>query len=495
MAVPSIIMDKELQKLGNTFVRHGYQIRIVGGAVRDVVMGNEPNDIDLCTTATPDEMLALAEAEGLRVIPTGLQHGTVTFVVGGESYEITTLRIDTETDGRHAQVEFTTDFRQDAARRDFTINAMSMDLNGEIYDYFDGRKDITNKIIRFVGDAHERIHEDYLRALRMFRFMARYDFTYQGPDLNQTWIRTGMEGLSGERIWAEIKKIIESKHANGAIRAMNSSFLFPVIGDCLWMNIEQSIHEFFLVFREGPGVTDEMREIATAMFFAAIVGIEASDHFIKMFAMSSRERKAIEFYNHVSVRNGDHLMHWDFWPHAMEANGHDRGMIFVSKMLLDVNLRFGVTTLSLAQMFSMKAPTVPFSVTGADLIKRGVKPGPQMGVILRGLKAKWISMDGKISTDELLAMFDRNGGPNMVLGTITFFDIKGETPAWWFAENIKAAREQKDKIVEALEDDQVETAFLSFGPFQSEELVIFFKDHNQAIKCKLSIPELATLTI
>ena len=151
----------------------GYEVRIVGGAVRDLVLGKEPKDIDMATNATPDEMMKVFDAAGIRYEPTGLQHGTITVILDGEPIEITTLRIDAETDGRHAEVEFTKDWKLDAERRDLTYNAMSVDLNGNLFDYFGGVDDIRDKVTRFVGNAEERIKEDYLRILRYFRFQGR----------------------------------------------------------------------------------------------------------------------------------------------------------------------------------------------------------------------------------------------------------------------------------------------------------------------------------
>ena len=154
----------------------GRPARFVGGCVRDGLLGRPVpgGELDLATPEPPEQVMRLLEAAGLQAIPTGLAHGTVTTVVGGRRFEITTLRRDVATDGRHAEVAFTDDFGADAARRDFTINAMSCDAEGRLYDYFDGRADLAAGRVRFVGDAAQRIGEDYLRILRFFRFFAHY---------------------------------------------------------------------------------------------------------------------------------------------------------------------------------------------------------------------------------------------------------------------------------------------------------------------------------
>lgn len=160
----------ELLKLEEIFQKEGYSLRLVGGVVRDLLLGSNPKDIDLATDCTPDDMIQLFGKWGLRYVPTGLQHGTITVHTTAADYEITTLRIDQITDGRHAIVQFTSDWKLDSSRRDLTINSMSLGFDGTLYDYFDGQRHLKEKKILFVGDANSRIQEDYLRILRYFRY-------------------------------------------------------------------------------------------------------------------------------------------------------------------------------------------------------------------------------------------------------------------------------------------------------------------------------------
>jgi poly(A) polymerase len=196
--------------------------RVVGGAVRDALAGRAVADVDLATPDAPDAVIAALKQAGVKVVPTGLSHGTVTAVVDGRGFEVTTLRRDVETDGRHAVVEFTTDWRQDASRRDFTINAMSMTRDATLFDYFDGAADLTAGRIRFVGDAGSRIAEDYLRILRFFRFFAR--FGRVPPDTNtlealQASI-PGLARLSIERVWHELRLILTAPDPSAAVALM-----------------------------------------------------------------------------------------------------------------------------------------------------------------------------------------------------------------------------------------------------------------------------------
>ncbi len=188
------------------------QARLVGGCVRDRLAGREVADIDIATPDQPEQSVAALEQAGLRVIPTGIAHGTLTAVSGGRPFEITTLRRDEATDGRHARVTWTSDFEEDAARRDFTINAMSLDQSGTLHDYFDGAADLAAGRVRFVGEATRRIAEDYLRILRYFRFFARYGTGKPDPDATAAIAAAtaGLAQLSAERVWSELKRILEA---------------------------------------------------------------------------------------------------------------------------------------------------------------------------------------------------------------------------------------------------------------------------------------------
>ena len=213
--------------------------RLVGGCVRDALAGRAVADVDLATPLPPDQAVHALQAAGLRVVPTGLQHGTVTAVSGGRGFEVTTLRRDESTDGRHAVVAWTDDWREDAARRDFTMNAMSMQGPGSmqrpgsmqgtgpsqewaVWDYFGGAADLAAGRVRFVGDAAARIAEDYLRILRFFRFHARYGSGPPDPAALAALqgCVPGLARLSPERVWSELKRILATPDPRGAVALM-----------------------------------------------------------------------------------------------------------------------------------------------------------------------------------------------------------------------------------------------------------------------------------
>ena len=212
--------------------KDGHQARLAGGCVRDRCLGNVPSDYDIATTALPDEVTALFSRERTKVVPTGIDHGTVTIVLSGVPYEVTTLRQDVKTDGRHAEVVFGHSFEMDAARRDFTINAIFEDRSGKIYDYFGGQEDLRDRVLRFVGEPRQRIREDFLRILRFFRFWARFGL-HADPSALVAIAQeaTHLEQISKERITIEVLGLFAAPNPRQAIEAMVASGVFSAICD------------------------------------------------------------------------------------------------------------------------------------------------------------------------------------------------------------------------------------------------------------------------
>lgn len=208
------LFTPELQTLADLFKKYNYELRIAGGAVRDILMDIQPTDLDFATDATPKQMIDMFTQEEVRMInESGEKHGTITARINNkENFEITTLRIDVVTNGRHAEVEYTKDWKRDANRRDLTINSMFLDLDGKVHDYFYGYDDLQKKRIVFVGDADVRIQEDYLRILRYFRFYGR--ISDKPDEHDKPTIKAikeninGLSRISGERIWSEWNKIL-----------------------------------------------------------------------------------------------------------------------------------------------------------------------------------------------------------------------------------------------------------------------------------------------
>ncbi len=210
-----VLAEPRLRRLLAVLDGDGEETRVVGGAVRNALFGRPVKDVDLATTALPEVTQARAQAAGFKVVPTGIEHGTLTVIVGGEPFEVTSLREDVETDGRHAVVRFGRDFAADALRRDFTINALSVRADGEIRDYTGGLDDIAARRVRFIGSARGRIREDYLRILRFFRFFAEYATGPIDADGLHAAIheRAGLARLSRERIRVEFLRLLAAPRA------------------------------------------------------------------------------------------------------------------------------------------------------------------------------------------------------------------------------------------------------------------------------------------
>ena len=209
----------------------GAPVRFVGGCVRDAILGLRPADIDIATPESPDQVIRRLEKAKLKAVPTGLEHGTVTAVVPPATFQVTTLRRDVATDGRHATVAFGTDWAEDAARRDFTINALYADAEGRLYDFTDGRADLAAGLVRFIGDPAQRVAEDYLRVLRFFRFHAR--FGNGAPDAAAIAACSAaadrLDRLSGERVRDELLKILILPNAADALALMQQSGVLTAI--------------------------------------------------------------------------------------------------------------------------------------------------------------------------------------------------------------------------------------------------------------------------
>ena len=217
--------SRGLQRLLAVLSQNGEDARIAGGAVRNALLGEAVRDVDIATTTTPEETMRRAEAAGFNPVPTGAAHGTVTVIAHGEPYEVTTLRADIETDGRRAKVLFGRDWKSDAERRDFTINALYAEADGTVIDLIGGLADLEGRVLRFIGDPEKRIREDYLRILRFFRFFAWYGSGR--PDAEGlkacARLKDGLDRLSAERVWSELKKLLSAPDPSRALLWMRQA--------------------------------------------------------------------------------------------------------------------------------------------------------------------------------------------------------------------------------------------------------------------------------
>jgi poly(A) polymerase len=343
--------------------------RLVGGCVRDALAGVDVHDIDLATPDAPEAVARLLEAAGIRTIPTGIAHGTITALADGESIEITTLRRDVETDGRHATVAFTDDWHEDAARRDFTINAMSMTPDGTVYDYFEGAADLRAGVVRFVGEPALRIREDYLRILRYFRFFARYNQAQADPDATAAIAaeRGGLRQLSAERVWSEMGRILAAASPD---RALGLMLRLGVLAEVL------------------PG--------------AALVSVDLlpADPVLRLAALLPGGVAPLNLSGAEAERLAALVQ-----PALAEAASDDDLRRALADTAPDILIGrawlAGRSARLRARIAATKVPVFP--VQGRDLAARGMKPGPEMGQALRRLRDVWLKGGCLDSKDSLLS--------------------------------------------------------------------------------------------
>lgn len=342
-------------------INAGYEVRFVGGCVRDCLAGQTVGDIDLATTATPEQVVEVFDTANIRCVPTGIDHGTVTVIVEEKTFEITTLRRDIKTDGRHAEVVFSTDWREDAARRDFTINALSVDQDGTLYDYFDGVQDLNAGIVRFIGDPDQRIQEDYLRILRFFRFSAR--FSKQG-----VYDQSGLEAcvrhkeelkkLSVERLQSEFFKMIDQVNDGSIFEEISELNIFEINNLSCVFNLKYQCKKtaffYFGFVKNGQSVTVVQKQwkLSNAMARTMKLFVKAD----QLLQNGYTQYQAAYYTDQKVVHD------------LFIARGQDVGNIL-----------------------GWQKPSCP--ITAQTLMDQGYTPGPELGQKLKDLEREWVEND------------------------------------------------------------------------------------------------------
>jgi poly(A) polymerase/tRNA nucleotidyltransferase (CCA-adding enzyme) len=347
------------------------EARIAGGAVRDALAGRAVADVDLAVPLTPEAVIARVSAAGLKAVPTGLAHGTVTVLSAKNAFEVTSLRRDVETDGRHAMVAFTDDWEADASRRDFTINAMSADRAGTVYDYFGGRADLSAGRVRFVGVAAARIEEDYLRILRFFRFYARYARGEADAEAVGAIraLRDGVLRLSAERVWMEMKRIFAAADPRAALALMAETGVLALV-----MPGARMARFDGLVARGAP--VDPLLRVA------ALLDGPAAD-FAAQWRLSGAELARLEgLLRPAALSPG--MADADL-RRALADAGAD---VLVDQAWLADDGDAGWQGLR-ARIAAMPAPVFPLQ--GRDVTALGVMPGPRVGELLAAARDWWLA--------------------------------------------------------------------------------------------------------
>jgi poly(A) polymerase len=384
---PSFLADPALEAVLSAVP----DARVVGGAVRDWLAGRPVADIDLATALPPDAVTAALDRAGLRAVPTGMDHGTVTAISGGRGFEVTTLRRDVETDGRHAVVAFTDDWRADAARRDFTINAMSMTRDGAVSDYFDGRADLAAGVVRFVGDPATRIAEDALRILRFFRFHARYGRGKPDPAALAA-IRGGVAGLailSPERVWSELLRILAAPDPAGSVALMAASGVLAA------------------VLPEGADPPALARLVAAGA---------PADPLLRLAALAAGDVEALATRLRLSGSEREMLAALRAGPApSIAADDADLRRALVDR---PAEVLIGRAWLAgdgwqtvRARLAAMPRPVFPLE--GRDVLALGLHEGPRVGELLRSVRQWWLNggcaADAAACRTELARLLHRDG--------------------------------------------------------------------------------------
>jgi tRNA nucleotidyltransferase/poly(A) polymerase len=352
--------------------------RLVGGVVRDVLAGQPVSDLDLATPDLPEAVMASLAQAGIRAVPTGLSHGTVTAIADGRPIEITTLRRDVATDGRHATVAFTDDWHADAARRDFTINAMSMTPSGEVEDWFGGREDLAAGRVRFVGEAARRIAEDYLRALRFFRFQARYG--RGAPDAEAMAAIAAavpcLTVLSAERVWSELKRILSGPDPAAAVALMRATGVLAAV-------LPEARDEAALSRLIAAGAP------ADALLRLAALAPEAGERLAERLKLSGAEAgRLAAARGPVPGPGADDAALRRALAETPRTVLLDRAWLAEARDTTGAGERGGWAGLR-ARLASMAVPDFPLA--GADVVAMGIPPGPAVGAALASLRAWWLA--------------------------------------------------------------------------------------------------------
>jgi poly(A) polymerase len=394
------LKEKPLRDLLAVLDRDGEEARVVGGAVRNALLSLPHGDVDIATTALPQEVMRRADAAGFKAVPTGINHGTVTIVADGRPYEVTTLREDVETFGRHATVRFGRDWKRDADRRDFTMNALSLSADGTVHDHIGGLADLEKRHVRFIGDAATRIREDYLRILRFFRFHAYYGEGHPDAAGLHAAIaaRAGLEQLSRERLRMELMKLLLAPRAVPALATMaEAGLLGMVIGGVPYLASFANMTKVEAALGLAPDATRRLGALSAWI-------VEDAERLWQRLRLSNAEHERL-----AAMADG-------WWRIAPPMGEAARVLIyrlgpefFTDRMLLawtradaaahDVSWR-ELATLPLR----WSAPAFP--LRAADLMARGVEKGPGLGAALGRAEEAWIAAGFPLEQSALDAIAD-----------------------------------------------------------------------------------------
>jgi len=383
----------------------GEEARVVGGAVRNSLLGAAVGEVDIATTARPEEVMRRASKAGFNPVPTGVEHGTVTVVIDGKPFEVTTLREDVETFGRHAKVSFGRDWKKDALRRDFTINALSLGRDGTVYDFVGGMNDIEARRVRFIGEAEARIREDYLRVLRFFRFHAAYGHGLPDAEGLAACIRAREEValLSRERVRAELFKLLVATHAVPTLAVMSEvGLLISVLGG---VPLLASFANIMKVEEALALASDPVLRLGALAVFI----VEDAERLRERLRLSNAESRRLESMGErwwrISPKNGEQSARALLYRIGAEAY-RDRVLLALARSQAKDDDPAWRELADLPSRWT--APKFPLAAK--DFLDRGVAKGPALGAALASAEEAWIAADFPGESAKISAIADEAAG-------------------------------------------------------------------------------------
>jgi poly(A) polymerase len=398
---PASLVHGEVAALLGLLNSQGEEARVVGGAVRNALLRLAVNELDIATTAVPDEVVRRVEGAGWKTVPTGIEHGTVTVLIGGRPFEVTTLRRDVETYGRKAKVVFGRDWVADAERRDFTINALSLSVEGKVHDYVGGLADLATHRVRFIGDPAQRIAEDYLRILRFFRFHAWYGQGTPDPAGLDACIRArgGIETLSRERVRTELLKLMLAPHATPTLALMSETGLLGSVlgGVALLASFENMVK----VEAAAGFEADAVRRLGALSVWVAEDGERLAQR-LRLSNADAERLSALERWWQISPAAGEHFARTLLYRLGSQ-HFVDQVLLAWSRSAAGAVHREWRALAEMPQTWT--APEFP--LRASDFIARGLAPGPALGAAMRSAETSWIAADFPADRAAIEAIADR----------------------------------------------------------------------------------------
>ena len=383
------LKSNSVRAVWNVLVTEGAKVFFVGGCVRDTIQGRTVNDIDIATDALPSEVIKLAKTAGLRVLETGLSHGSITLISEGDFFEVTTFRSDLKTDGRHSKVEFSNNIEDDAKRRDFTMNAIYMTIDAEVIDPILGWEDLMNGHVRFIGNPEERIQEDYLRILRYFRFLPIYESDKNHINVAAfaacSRLKSGLKKLSKERIWQELQKILSYNDCIFALQKMESS---GVLEEILPFSKTKTLERFLVIENKISSGFKEIDRLAA-------LNISHVDSWVKKLSLTKEQKRWVK---QILVITKD--------VSSLRVKGYKYKENLVLSAL-GIFMADSKSSLAQNDIAEIKfGASQKFPLDTSDFMKF-FPPSKELGDQVKRVTKIWFDSDLAMSREELLAQLDK----------------------------------------------------------------------------------------